>query len=251
MKHRPDAKQYRIFTPGEQRRRRREKKKINRNLDPLSCYPFSNSANDPRKNFLQEFEIKSLVDGTGHKSTGKPTDLPPRCFLTISVTFQPYQSNNGNIVVQILTSISLQNSYDSNISITILDRKFKKIFYSILLFPTKITLNSPLHIRFHRVRKNAVSIFFLFFSKSNRFIQNWTILPIVDAALSSNELFQGGRRVEGHRLMSFPWYRNVSLRVWRGWRSHLKFDNPNTDLGFLVECAHVARATREIRVSDD
>lgn len=165
MKHRPDAKQYRIFTPGEQRRRRREKKKINRNLDPLSCYPLSNSANDPWKNFLQEFEIKSLVDGTGHKSTGKPTDLPPRCFLTISVTFQPYQSNNGNIVVQILTPISLQNSYDSNISITILDRKFKKIFYSILLFPTKITLNSPLHIRFHRVRKNAVSIFFLFFFK--------------------------------------------------------------------------------------
>lgn len=68
MKHRPDAKQYRIFTP--MTKTRRKKKKEKKGNKRASCYSLQ-FCERPWKNFLEEFEIKTLA-GTGHKSTGKP-----------------------------------------------------------------------------------------------------------------------------------------------------------------------------------
>lgn len=95
-------------------------------------------------------------------------------------------------------------------------------------------------------------------SKIQRYSQSST-LRFLRTNRSSDFKGERGKDVS-HRLMSFLRdsrsrpdisLGDVSPRIRRGWRSHLKFDNPNTDLGFLVECAHVAWATREIRVSDD
>lgn len=92
MKHRPDAKQYRIFTPITKTRRKKKKEK--KGNKRASCYSLQ-FCERPWKNFLEEFEIKTLA-GTGINQPENRCIASWTCFLTISAMFQSYQSNNSN-----------------------------------------------------------------------------------------------------------------------------------------------------------
>lgn len=59
MKHRPDAKQYWIFTPGEQEKQE-IKGKRRRGNKRTSCYSSLQPRERSWKNFLEEFEIETL-----------------------------------------------------------------------------------------------------------------------------------------------------------------------------------------------